>query len=319
MQAVAGFDGLPAWSDRSYPTDRNATFAVVGAALTDTTSPPPDYPATIDEEVQLAKGLGVQLLRYDIQLELLESSEGRASIAYAIHAAHQAGLGVVLSPFGRHSWGGQAVGAAELNLTLQNETAWLASEFRPDWIFPFYEPNGQLQSDLGHPLTTSAWMPMIAAASREVKELSPRTQVLIEVADGPQGLDLVRAVARIPDVDALGFDLYPTSASRISEANAYAAAWHSASTKPFWISEAGLGSIVFGEEAQANFYGAAVANAFGPWNASGFCAWGLQDNVGEGLGPHLLNSLGLVAFDGREKPSYDAYRLAIASVRGTAS
>jgi hypothetical protein len=316
FSVVGGFDALPGGYTSGYGHDPTASFAVVGAVLSDVTAPPADWSVAIPREVALAKELGVRYLRYDIQTELLSNPSGPAALSDAVQTARAAGVGIILSPFGSQAWGSVHPSLAALNATIQNETAELVGGYHPDWIFPFFEPNGQLQIDLGHAEPTATWVGMVAEAAATAKRLDPSVQVLVEVADSSQGLSLASAMAALPSVNAVGFDLYPTAVSDLGHTTAYAQAVHAEGHTQFWISETGVNSLLFGEIAQARVLGQEVRDAFTQWNASGFCVWGLQDNVGEGLGPHLLNSLGLVAFDGRIKPSFGVYQYAIAATRG---
>ena len=169
--------------------------------------------------------------------------------------------------------------------------------------------------NLGRAMPTSTWVGAIEAAAADVKAASPSTRVLVEVADGPQGPELFEALLRASaNVDAVGFDLYPGSAADLGTVDAYDALARAHPGKEFWISEFGLESIQFGEEAQARFIAAIVSRATTRWSVAGLCLWSLEDNTGVGMSPWLLTGLGVVSYAGRLKPGFLAYQSAIAVV-----
>lgn len=310
---VGGFDALPGVSGSSYALEPGFRFGIVAASLTDTLAPPPHFPQVLAEEISLAKTLGVNYVRFDLQEELLNSPQGPADLHMAVDELRNASLGVILSPFGYQSWGSDHPSPALLNATIYNESLYLAS-FHPDYLFPFYEPNGQAQVNLGHALPTAQWLGMISATAAAVHAASPSTQVLIEIADGSQGLPLAQGLLHDPNVNAIGFDLYPGSVSDLSKVDAYANLVRGDPSKAFWISEMGLETASFGTEAQAHYIATMVSRATEQWNASGLCVWGLEDNVGLGLSYLHLDSLGLVTQAYQPKAGFYAYEAAIQRV-----
>ncbi len=307
---VGGFDALPGVGGSSYALEPGFRFGIVAASLTDTLAPPPDFPRVLAEEISLARSLGVNYVRFDIQEELLHSPQGPADLRMAVDELRNASFGVILSPFGYESWGSNHPSLTVLNATIYNESLYLAG-FHPDYLFPFYEPNGQVQVNLGHALPTAQWLGMISATAAAVRAASPSTQVLIEIADGPQGLSLAQGLLSDPNVNAIGFDLYPGSVSDLSKVDAYANVVRSDPSKAFWISEMGMETATFGTEAQAHFIATMVSRATERWNASGLCVWGLEDNVGLGLSYLHLDSLGLVTQADQPKAGFYAYQAAI--------
>jgi len=312
--SVAGFDDLPSAASETYGHHPGFHFAITGAAFTDTTAPPADWQSVVQREIRLAIELNVSYLRYDIQEEMLQNSQGLADLNQSITMIKSVGLGVILSPFGYQSWGTTRPSVAALNSTIQNESLFLVENFHPAYLFPFYEPNGQVQVNLGYALPTSEWLGMIAVTAAKVKSVSPATKILIEIADNSQGLSLAQGLTKMPNVDAVGFDLYPGSVSDMSDVNPYAALMAENPHYEFWISEMGMDSTQFGTDAQAKFIAKAVSEASTNWNASGVCVWGLEDNVGLGLNFFRLDGLGIVTESGTPKPAFYAYQTAIAAV-----
>lgn len=313
-QDVGSFLTLPAPDAASYGVNPNLTFAIVLGSLTDVQAPPPGYRDIVYHEVLLAEALRVRAVRFDVQQELLEAPGGLDALTWSIQQFRQQGFEIILAPFGRASWSSSHPTFADLNRTIHDEAVALASAFHPDWLFPFYEPNGQVQINLGAAMPTAAWVGAIDAAARDVRAASNTTRILLEVADGPQGPELFQALASDPNVDAVGFDLYPSSASDLAKVDAYDAIARAHPGKEFWISEFGLETIQFGQEAQARFIAAIVSRATTAWNVSGVCLWGLEDNVGVGMGPGLRTGLGIVTDGYAIKEGYVAYQRAVAAV-----
>src|SRR3990170_4637264 len=315
LQAISGFHALPAPGDAAYAIDENLTFAVVLGSLTDVVAPPPNYQDLVRREVLLAARLRVDAVRFDVKTELLESPEGLAALDWAIAELRGQGFRIILSPFGRDAWAAVKPTFESLNGTIHDDAVRLAQRYHPEWLFPFFEPNGQVQINLGRAMPTSAWVGAIEATAADVKAASATTRVLVEVADGPQGPELFDALLRgSADVDAVGFDLYPGSAGDLSRIDAYDALARAVPGKEFWISEFGVETVQFGEEAQARFISSIVSGATIRWSVSGLCLWALEDGTGLGMSPYLLSGLGIVTYAGRLKPGFLAYESAIAVV-----
>jgi hypothetical protein len=312
--SIASFDELPSAASEPYGHHPGFHFAITGAAFTDTATPPSGWRSVVQREISLASELNVSYLRYDIQEELLQNPQGLADLNQSIAMIRSAGLGIILSPFGYQSWGSHHPTVDDLNSTIQNESLFLAENFHPSYLFPFYEPNGQVQVNLGYSLPTSEWLGMIAVTAAKVKTVAPETKVLIEIADNSQGMSIAQGLVNMPDVDAVGFDLYPGSVSDMSHVDSYATLMASHPQEEFWISEIGMDSTQFGTDAQARFIAKAVSEASTNWNASGVCVWGLEDNVGLGLSSLRLDGLGIVTESGSPKPAFYAYQTAIAAV-----
>ena len=315
--SLGGFYALPPASSAKYRIDTNVSFAIVLGSLTDVRSAPADYQLIIDREVHLAAALRVHYVRFDIKTELLNSTDGLAALDWAVVRLRGQGFGLILSPFGADSWLANHPSFAELNRTLHDESVFLASRYQPEWLFPFYEPNGQVQLNLGHAMPTSVWMGAIEATARDARAATPTTRILIEISDGAQGPELFEAVAKsVAPIDAVGFDLYATSVSDLDKVNAYDAIHRQNPGKAFWISEFGMETIQFGQEAQARYVAAVVERSTTQWTVRGLCLWALEDNTGVGMSPFLTSGLGVTTYDGYVKPGFIAYQTAIAAVRG---
>ncbi len=301
---------------RPPPASPGVQFAATAGAFTDILRPPPNWHELVDREIALAKELRMDYIRYDLKTELLSDNASIAALGEAVGSIRAAGLDVILNPFGMERWSTSHPTFEELNRTLAQDSLLLAQRFHPAYIFPFFEPNGQVEINLGHGMPTAAWVGAVASVARGIKAVSPITRILIEVAGGPQGLELFAALMATPaPLDAVGFDLYPGSLSDLDSIAAYAALARANPARGFWISEFGLESIQFGEVAQSHFVSDLVLRGRTQWNVTGFCVWALEDNAGLGMDKALVSGLGITALDGRRKPAFFAYRDVIAAVR----
>ena len=93
--------------------------------------------------------------------------------------------------------------------------------------------------------------------ARTLREILPEEAAIanpvdmIASADAARYRAVLETVLPDPNVDAVGFDLYPSSASDLAKVDAYDAVARAHPEKEFWISEFGLETIQFGQEAQA--------------------------------------------------------------------
>jgi hypothetical protein len=92
----------------------------------------------------------------------------------------------------------------------------------------------------------------------------------------------------------------------------------SSSTLEFWISEVGMESFNFGENAQAKFLGKVLSMASLPAeiDAAGICIVSMSDNIGITVDRGITNHLGLIYFNGRKKKAFDAVTFAFGTIQG---
>ncbi len=291
-------------------------FAATAGTFTGVTRAPPNWRDLVAREVEDARALGLDCVRYDLQVELLQDPSSLAALDDAVAAVRTGGLDIILSPFGSNAWGGSHPSFEELNRTIADEAVFLAARYRPAYLFPFYEPNGQVAINLGHGMPTAAWVGAIDDVAKRVKDASPSTRVLIEVSDGPQGPEIFASLMATPaPIDAVGFDLYPGGADDLSKVEGYAELARANPSRQFWISEFGLDTIQYGEVAQARILAKLLSQGSTRWNVTGYCVWGLEDNTGIGLDKTLLVGLGITTLEGRRKAAFDTYRDYITALR----
>lgn len=291
-------------------------FAATGGAFTGVTRAPPNWRDLVAREVTDARALGLDYVRYDLQVELLQDASSLGALDEALCAVRAGGLDVILSPYGSSGWAGSHPSFEELNRTIAEEAVFLAERYQPAYLFPFYEPNGQVAINLGHGMPTATWVGAIEDVAERIKDASPSTRVLIEVSDGPQGPELFASLMATPaPIDAVGFDLYPGGADDLSKVDVYADIARTNPSRQFWISEFGLDTIQYGEVAQARILAKLLSQGSTRWNVTGYCVWGLEDNTGIGLDKTLLVGLGITTLEGRRKAAFDTYRDYITALR----
>ncbi len=311
---LASWNDLDDPGDARYATREGLEFAAVGRAFTDRREPVGSWRSVVEEEIEHARGLGLDYIRYDLQKELLDEEEHLASLDEAVSMIRAAGLDVVMSPFGSGRWEADHPSFDGLVREVRRETLLLVDRYGPAWIFPFFEPNGQVAVNLGGPAPVEDWVEVIDELGSDVRARSNVTRVLIEVAIEPvQGLELVEALSA-PGlaIDAIGVDLYPLSADDMGRLEEY----RRRATNPelgFWVSEFGVETSMSGQEGQARALATMLSWASSPdeLDADGVCVWALLDDT------VLPSNLGLVSREGTPKEAYGVMRDAIGRIRGT--
>ncbi|MGC8497670.1 MAG: hypothetical protein ACP5NL_06725 [Thermoplasmata archaeon] len=305
---VQSLNSLSNYVDDSYAQDLNMSFAAVASSFTGIAVPPSNWATEVQKEIVLVKSANISYVRFDISTELLNNSAGFADLATAISWFEQNNTKIILAPIGNLSWANVHPSLSQLNSTIFYESMLLVDIYHPSYIFPFLEPNGQLQQDLGKTEPASVWIPMISYTAKKVHEESPTTKVLIEVAVNSQGPPLFKALenATVP-INAVGIDIYPVQKSDFNAFYTYYNISLSNHAREFWISEFGVDSLLFGENAQANSIGYMLSIA-SKYRVSGFCVYMLDDNSATHLGI-VYNSYTL-------KKAYNAYTFAISEISG---
>jgi len=315
--SALGVGNIGRWEDLDVP-DPSALpvrpgfeFAAVGRAFTDVEELVSGWPRVVATEVARARELGLDHIRYDLYSELLAKEENLKRLDVAVATIRAAGLDVILSPYGSSRWEGAHPRFDDLVERIHNDTILLVDRYEPAWVFPFFEPNGQVMMNLGGRAPVEDWVAAIDSVGRDVRAHSNTTRVLIEVVVEPeQGLDLVRALSSPGiSIDAIGLDIYPANPADLDVLPRYREAATNASLG-FWISEYGMESVVFDQRAQSRAIMTAVSRATGALDCSGLDIWSLLDDT------VVPSNMGLVGRDGEPKEAFGALRDAIRAVRG---
>jgi hypothetical protein len=314
---VVGAVNLASWNDLAdpdeaqYGTSTDFEFAAMGRAFTDRRFAVDGWKDVVALEVRHAKELGLDYIRYDLHQEFIDDQREMLKLSLAVLEIRSAGLDVILSPFGSAHWEGDPPSFDDLVTEIQRETYLLVESFEPAWVFPFFEPNGQVRVNLGGFAPVEDWVEVINETGRKVNELSNVTRVLIEVAIEPeQGIDLVTALSE-PGlaIDAIGVDLYPLSAGDLDKLDPY----REAATNDqlgFWLGEFGVETVLSGHEGQARALSDVLVRSSNGLDADGICVWALLDDT------VLPSNLGMVGRNGEEKKAYWVLKDAIAQMEG---
>ena len=308
---IARWEDLDVPDPSELPVRHGFKFAAVGRAFTDVESPVSGWPRVVATEVARAKELGLDYIRYDLYSELLAREENLARLDVAVATIRAAGLDIILAPYGSSRWEGGHPSLEGLVERIHNDTMLLVDRYEPAWVFPFFEPNGQVMVNLGRRAPVEEWTAAIDSLGDDVRAHGNNTRILIEVVVEPeQGIDLVRALSA-PGIaiDAIGVDIYPADPADLDVLPEYREAATNSSLG-FWISEFGMESVVFDQRAQSHAIMAAVSRATGELNCSGLDIWTLLDDT------VVPSNMGLVGRDSEPKEAYSALKAAIAAVHG---
>jgi len=308
---LASWNDLPDPDDAEYGADPDFEFAAMGRAFTDRRFAVDDWLDVVEMEVRHARKLGLDHIRYDLHQEFIDDPREMAKLTAAISLIRGSGMDVILSPFGSAHWEGNPPSFDALVKEIQRETYLLVEMYEPAWVFPFFEPNGQVRVNLGGFAPVDRWMAVIDETGTRVRELSNVTRVLIEVAIEPeQGIDLVKALSE-PGmaIDAIGVDLYPLSAGDLDKLDPYREAATNEELE-FWLGEFGVESLMSGHRGQARALSRVLVRATNDLDADGICVWALLDDT------VLPSNLGIVARNGEEKEAYLVLEDAIDAIRG---
>jgi len=309
---LASWNDIPDPDDAEYGLNEDFEFAAMGRAFTDRRYAVDDWRSVVEVEIEHALELGLDHVRYDLHKEMMDDGAEMSKLAEAVDAIRSQGLDVILSPFGSAHWEGDPPSFTDLVEEIQRETYMLVEAFEPAWVFPFFEPNGQVRINLGRYAPVEDWIPVINETGTRVRELSNHTRVLIEVAIEPeQGIDLVTALSE-PGlaIDAIGVDLYPLTSGDLDKLDPY----RKAATNEqlgFWLGEFGVESVMSGQKGQARALSEVLVRASDGLRADGICVWSLLDDT------VLPSNLGLVGRNGEEKEAYWVLRDAIGRIGGT--
>jgi hypothetical protein len=307
---VGSWQDLPDPEDAVYGPSSTFEFAAMGRAFTDRPDPVGSWSDVVDEEIDRATDLGLDFIRYDLHKEFIDDEAHLVKMDMAIERIRDAGMDVMLSPFGSGRWEADHPTFDAMVAEIERETLLLVERYEPAWVLPFFEPNGQVAVNLGKMVPAEEWLGPIDTVGSQVRALSNTTRVLIEVAIEPEeGLALVDALSTPGlSIDAIGIDPYPLSAEDLDAMTEY----RDRAQNPelgFWISEFGVESSMSGQEGQARALSYVLTEATGDLNASGICVWALLDDT------VLPSNLGLVSRDGTPKEAYHVLKAAIVQVR----
>ncbi|HUT79984.1 MAG TPA: hypothetical protein VMZ29_02185 [Candidatus Bathyarchaeia archaeon] len=276
-----------------------------------------DWEEQLDEEITLLKELHVTHVRYDIKSQGLDNADTRLKLTTGLQQIIDEGIGLILSVAS-----GYVFTKKELVNTVYQDAKYIAETFKPDYMVIYNEINGELGTYLSEAVDYYAWLPEIANVTSEIKTLSPATKVITTVLALNDGHDIFKELLTNAtlNIDVVGINFIPLLFGwRLSNLLQYGTIYKNTTTTiPFWISEIGMESFNFGEDAQAKFLGKVISKSslITELDADGICIVSLVDNIGLTIDRGVTNHQGLVYYNGHKKKAFEAVSYAFGTILG---
>jgi hypothetical protein len=271
----------------------------------------------LNEEINLAKELRATHLRYDINSRGLINDLTRSRLAVGLQAVKDEGLKLILSLTPN-----QPQYVQNLQNTIYTNISYIAQNYQPDYMIICNEINGELQKYSTEIIEYDQWLSPIANFTSRINTLNPSTKVgtsVLAVKDGKEIFETLITNSTL-NIDFVGINFFPVLFGwRSNILNEYSTIAKDAnSTVDFWISEIGMESFNFGEDAQAKYLAqiASLSSSANDYNASGLCIMSLLDNLGYSSEQGIVSHLGLVYYNGRKKKAFEALTYAFGKIQG---
>ncbi|MBK5112234.1 MAG: glycosyl hydrolase 53 family protein [Candidatus Heimdallarchaeota archaeon] len=271
----------------------------------------------LDNEIAWAKELHATHIRYDVGAIALANNNTQDILNQGFQRIRDEGLKIVISVAGDFVFSKRDL----LNI-IYNNSLFISQTYQPDYMVIFNEINGDLQSYQTQDVTIQEWMTHIENVSSLIKSNSPTTKILITFLAIKSGSNDFQAILENStlSIDAIGVTYYPVLFGwRMNTLLAYNDIFqNSNSSLKFWISEVGMESFNFGEDAQAKFLGKilSLASLSTEINADGVCIESMSDNIGITVDRGITNHFGLIYYNGRKKRAFDAVAYAFGKISG---
>ncbi|NHK31430.1 MAG: hypothetical protein FK730_08770 [Asgard group archaeon] len=271
----------------------------------------------LNKEINLAKELHATHLRYDVNSRGLINSLTRSRLATGLQDVKDEGLKLILTLIPN-----QPQKMHDLLNTIYLNSSYIAQNYQPDYIIICNEINGELQSYSTTIIEDQQWLSPIANFSNRIKTLNPSTKVGTSVLAVNDGKDIFETlmINSTLNIDFVGINFFPVLFGWRSDIlNEYSTiAKDASSTVDFWISEIGMESFNFGEDAQAKYLAhiASLSSSLDDYNADGLCIMSLIDNLGYSTEQGIVSHLGLVYYNGRKKKAFEALTYAFSKIQG---
>jgi hypothetical protein len=186
----------------------------------------------------------------------------------------------------------------------------------------YNEINGELQGYLTEMVNDNALLTSIANLTSRIKSLNPTTKVITTVLALSQGQTIFESLITngTLGIDVVGVSFYPIIFGwRTNILFDFAQIYEdSGSTVDFWISEIGIESFNYGEDAQAKYLAkiASLCSNIDGFNTNGLSIVSLIDNLGRSTEQGIISHMGLVYYNGRKKKAFYAMTHAFGTIQG---
>ncbi|MHA1124282.1 MAG: hypothetical protein ACTSO7_03840 [Candidatus Heimdallarchaeota archaeon] len=310
---------LPAYDKQVYYSKPGMALAIEGSVFSTPSFEgyyTSDWYEKLIEELQWAKQIHATHIRYDIESSVLSRNESRAILSEGFQIVKDSGLELIISLLGEFSFTKE-----DYYNNIYEDASFVTNNYEPDYLLVYNEINGELFSNLGEGATFEELIVELSNVTNKVKTLDPGIQVatsVLAVSDGPSVFEMLLNDS-VP-IDIVGIDFFPLffgwrTKTLLNYANIYE---QSGSSKDFWLTEFGMESLNYGEEAQAKFLAKILSMASDPssLNADGVCIRSLIDNLGFTVERGITSHFGLRYFNGRKKIAFDGVKFGFGRILG---
>jgi len=312
-------NALPAYDKQIYYNNPGMILAVEGSVFSSNSFEGyynSDWEDKLIEELQWAKQIHATHIRYDIESSVLSRNESRVILDDGLQIVKNSGLELIICLLGQYEFTKQ-----DYFNTIYEDASLVTDRYEPDYLIVYNEMNGELFSNLGEAATYDELIAELGNVTNRIKFLDSSVSVatsVLAVSDGPIVFEKLLN-ASVP-VDIVGIDFFPLFFGwRTDVLLKYAEIYEqSGSSKDFWLSEFGMESLNYGEEAQARFLAKILNMASDPsgLNVDGLIIRSLIDNLGFTAERGITSHFGLRYFNGRKKKAFDAIKFGFGQILG---
>jgi hypothetical protein len=301
---------LPAYDKNVYNTKPGMVLAVQGNVFSNydlNGNLSSIWQDELIDEINLAKELHVTHLRYDITSQGLANNQTRANLAVGLQNIKDEGIGLILGIVPGYS------GTSEnLENIMYINCSYMAQTYQPDYMVIYNSINGELQGYYSDVVALNSWYDPITNLTSRIKTLNPSTKVMTTVLAVNAGKPIFENLLTNSTIgiDVVGIIFYPIFFGwRDNILYDYATIAKDAnSTVEFWISEIGVETLNFGEDAQAKYLAhiASMCSLTNELNTDGLIVISLYDNLGRSINQGIVSHLGLIYYNGKKKKAFYA-------------
>lgn len=308
---------LPTYQNINYTTKPNLVASVGGSVFSSDDfngNYSINWESELENEISLAKELNITHLRYDVRSRARNNSASREKLEVGLPEIQSNGLKLIINIAGDVSFSKK-----ELINYMYTDAKYFAENFQPDYMIIFNEINGELLNNLNQILTVEDLIDDINNLSSMIKSFSPLTKIVTTFLATENGLDDFSNLFNTTiNIDVIGVSFYPVFFGwRFEIIQEYCDIFHQLKTsEKLWISETGMESLNYGENAQAKFLAKILDHVTNPnlFNADGVCIKSLIDNEGYPIERGIISHFGLTYYNGKKKKSFDMLKNIISNI-----
>lgn len=312
-------NALPAYDKQIYYSKPGMVLAVEGSVFSSNSFEgyyTSDWKEKLIQEFQWANQIHATHIRYDLESSVLSRNESRIILDEGMQMVKDSGFKLIICLLGQYSFTKQ-----DYYNTIYEDASLVTTEYEPDYLIVYNEINGELFSNLGEAATYDELITELGNVTNHVKVLDPSILVATSILVVSDGLSVFEKLlnASVP-IDIVGLDFFPLFFGwRTNVLLDYADIFElSGSSKEFWLTEVGMETLNYGEEAQTRFLAKILNMASDPsgLNADGLCIRSLIDNLGFTAERGITSHFGLRYYNGRKKKAFDSIKFGFELILG---